>query len=83
VALLRPRLVRLASGAGEPAREVAFDAARLGAAAAVGDVAVGSYQVLRCAVDAEPRERLPVDELGVNSRGELGSSRTTQPEREP
>jgi hypothetical protein len=54
-------VVGLASGAGEPAGEVALDAAEVGATAAVADVAVGPDQVLRLAVDAEPRERLPVD----------------------
>src|SRR5262249_32729175 len=52
--------IGLASGAGEPTGEVLVDAFELGATAPITDVAVGPHEVPRRAVDAEPRERLPV-----------------------
>src|SRR5215208_7865518 len=67
-------MVGLDSAAGEPSSEVAVDAAEVGAAAAVADVAVWPHQVLRCAFDAEASERLPVDIVQCAGRRLAGKS---------
>ena len=45
----------------QPACEVALEAAQVGGAAAVADVAVGTHEVVCRPLDAEPGERLSAD----------------------
>src|SRR6266498_1275466 len=59
-------------GVGEPAGEVAAEPVQVRAAGAVADVAVGSDEIARGVVHAEPRERLPVDVVQGAGRGRAG-----------
>src|SRR5262249_22075023 len=68
-----PQVAGVVSSAGKQACEVPLDAVEFGAAAAVADVAVGSDQILRLAVDGQPGERLPVEiveEVGPGFAGQ-------------
>lgn len=59
-------------GVGELAGEVPLQAGQVVATSAVPDVTVGANQVLGGAVDAEARERLPVEVVQGAGRGLAG-----------